>query len=67
MTATPARVDCGHVDVRLGVVGGGGARHHVECGLGHVGVRVGRGLVAVEAPLHRRHVDDELEARRVAA
>ena len=39
------------------------ARHHVERGLGHVGVRVLRGLEPpVELPLDRRHVDDVLVA-----
>ena len=49
------------------VVGRGGARHHVERRLGHVGVRVRVGLeVAVELPFHRRHVDDVLVAPGVA-
>src|SRR3546814_11961123 len=41
-----------------------GARHHVERGLGHVGVRVPGGLeVAVELAFDRRHVDDVPVAR----
>ena len=45
-----------HVDVVLDEVGPGGAGHHVQRGLGHVGVRVRHVLVPVELALHRRHV-----------
>ena len=49
------------------VVGGRGARHHVERGLRHVRVRMPRRLeVAVELPFHRRDVDDVLVALRRA-
>ena len=63
----PAGVDAVHVDAVGVIIGGRGARHHVERGLGHVGVRMARGLeVAVELPFHRRHVDDVLVALRRA-
>ena len=49
------------------VVGGRRARHHVERGLGHVRVRMPRGLEPpVELPLDRRDVDDVLVALRRA-
>ena len=61
LVGDPPRVHRVHVDAVLLVVGGGGAGHHVERGLGHVGVRVaGRLEVAVELALHRGHVDDVL-------
>ena len=65
----PAGVDAVHVDAVVVVVGRRGARHHVERGLRHVGVRMPRRLeVAVELPLDRRDVDDVLVAvRRCAA
>src|SRR5579883_1803439 len=40
LVGDPARVHGVHVDAVLGVVRGRGQRHHVERGLGHVGVRV---------------------------
>ncbi len=63
----PAGVHAVHVDAVLLVVSRGGARHHVERGLGHVRVRMPRGLEAlVELPFHRRDVDDVLVAIRRA-
>ena len=63
----PAGVDAVHVDAVGLVVGGRRARHHVERRLRHVRVRMPRRLeVAVELPLHRRHVDDVLVALRRA-
>ena len=63
LVADPAGVDAVHVDAVGVVVGRRGPRHHVEGGLGHVGVRVPGGLEApVELALHRRHVDDVLVA-----
>src|SRR5688572_10180915 len=63
----PAGVYAVHVDTVVPVVGRRGARHHVERRLRHVGVRMARGLeVAVELPLHRRHIDDVLVALRRA-
>ena len=64
LVGDPARVDGVHVDAVLHVVARRGERHHVERGLGHVGVRVLVGLGAArEDALHRRHVDDVLVAR----
>ena len=63
LVGDPAGVDAVHVDTVAHVVRGGGPRHHVERGLGHVRVRVLVGLEAtVELPLHRRDVDDVLVA-----
>jgi hypothetical protein len=59
----PAGVHAVHVDAVVMVVGGRRARHHVERGLGHVGVRMARGLEPpVELPFDSRHVDDVLVA-----
>ena len=59
----PARVDAVHVDAVSSVVLRRGAGEHVECGLGHVGVRVLVGLVGpVKHTLHGRDVDDVLVA-----
>ncbi len=59
LVGDPASVHAVHVDAVAMVIGGRGARHHVERGLGHIGVRVPGGLeVAIELALHRRHVDD---------
>ena len=63
LVAHPPGVDAVHVDPGGVVVGRRGAGHHVERGLGHVGVRVLSGLEApVELALDRRHVDDVLVA-----
>ena len=57
----PAGVHAVHVNAVLLIVGGRSARKHVECCLRHVGVRMPRRfVVAVELPLHRRHVHDVL-------
>lgn len=55
----PACVDGVHENAVRSVALGGGAGHHVEAGLRHVGVRVLWRLEAVELPLHCGHVDDE--------
>ena len=59
LVGDPAGVDGVHQDpVGLVQLAGGRTRHHVERGLGHVGVRVTRALVPPrELALHRRHVD----------
>ena len=67
LVAHPAGVDAVHVDPVGVVVGRRGARHHVQRGLGHVRVRVPRGLeVPVELALDGRDVDDVLVAARRA-
>src|ERR1043165_9005644 len=54
----PAGIDAVHVDSVTDVIRPRGPRHHVEGGLGHVGVRVLVGLPpTVKLPLHRRDVD----------
>jgi hypothetical protein len=55
-----------HVDEAGDVVLCAGPRHHVESGLGHVGVRMVLALIAVEFSLHCTYVDDELPCLRVA-
>ena len=54
-----------HIDAIFGVSGRRGVSHHVERGLGHVGMRVKDRFVATELPFHGRNVDDEaaLEGR----
>ena len=55
------------MDAVLRVIGRRGARHHVERGLRHVGVRVACCFrVAIELAFHRRHVDDVFVALRCA-
>src|SRR3546814_280322 len=60
----PTGVDAVHVDAVAVVIGGRGARHPVERGLGHVGVRGAGGLdVAVELAFDSLHVDEVPVAR----
>ena len=63
----PAGVHGVHVDAVGVIIRRGGARHHVQRGLGHVGVRMPRGLeLAVKLSLDGRDVDDVLVAFRRA-
>jgi hypothetical protein len=51
------------MDAVVEIVGGGGARHHVERGFGHVGMGMARGFeAAVELAFHGGDVDDVLVA-----
>lgn len=55
----PAGVHAVHVDAVVEVFGGGGAGHHVEGGLGHVGVGMTRGLEStIELPFDGGDIDD---------
>ena len=59
-------IDGDHVDVRLNVILGRGSRHHIQCGLGGVGMRMSIGFVrSREASFHRGDVDDEFLALRI--
>ena len=63
LVGDPAGVHAVHVDAVVVVVGRGGARHHVERRLGHVRVRMARGLARpVELPFDSRDIDDVLVA-----
>lgn len=59
----PANVHTVHIDTIILIISRQDARHHVQYGLGHVGVRVAHGLeITVELTFHRRDVDDMLVA-----
>ncbi len=65
LVGDPAGVHAVHVDAVGVVIGGRRARHHVQRRLGHVRVRMPRGLEpAIELPFHGRHVHDVLVAAR---
>ena len=60
----PAGVDGGHEDAVVEHFLGAGAGQHVQCCLGHVGVRVARALVcAAELAFHGGDVHDVLASR----
>ena len=59
----PAGIDAIHMDAVGVVVGGGGAGHHIESGLGHVGMGVAGGFgVAIELAFDGGDIDDVLVA-----
>jgi hypothetical protein len=62
----PAGVHRSHVDEAGDVVLRACAGHHVECSLGHVGVRMVLALVPVEFALHGTDIHDELPSFGVA-
>src|SRR5712671_8152729 len=65
LVGDPPSVDGIHMDAVTDIIGGRGARHHVECRLRHVRVRMPNRLVrAIKLPLDGGDIHDMLVALR---